>query len=399
MREIIFVSRYQISPIGHGGFHRTYQIWYDTLEIVGEKNLISLQATQGTSADRQSSKNTRLGYYYKELILRSQILLNWIKNRGSIHRLLEYLLSQIYKQVVDFPLVTSQSYEEILSTINGPALCILDHPNQRNILDVNLERDIPTIICPQNIESLDTHSLSFGNSSSKILYITSLTNELQFMSECSSRLCISKVETSLLQGLGMPTSYYPYIPVGDIRRRLTDVREKRTLGDISSNLFLMMGSTIHHTTKASFVWFLNQAREMGLPAGVNVIVGGKGTEDLLEEGEHIQGVEIRGWINQNELDILLEQVRAVIIPQYFGFGAITRLPEFSFANIPTIVSYHPTFAYDPFPGVCPVKQDWEAWYSTIERFSREPVEKSDFTFESWEANQPRPLADAINKYR
>ena len=65
--------------------------------------------------------------------------------------------------------------------------------------------------------------------------------------------------------------------------------------------------------------------EGGLPAGVRVVAVGGDTDKLLPSGTSVRGLELRGWLEQVELDALLARAAAAVIPQRLGFGALTRL--------------------------------------------------------------------------
>ena len=127
-----------------------------------------------------------------------------------------------------------------------------------------------------------------------------LANELGIFTQCTERLFISKVETGLVNGLGVTARYYPYLPVGDIRARLDLVQYERLKGNIEPGLFLIMGTAGHDTTRASFEWFVQNAQAHGLPTGVKIVVVGLDTEKLLPPGVVIPGLECRGWVEQNE---------------------------------------------------------------------------------------------------
>lgn len=132
----------------------------------------------------------------------------------------------------------------------------------------------------------------------------------------------------------------------------------------------MIGSASHVSTGDSFRWFLEQASRHGLPDGIKIIVAGDGSDKNFQEDAHFNRgglIDYRGWLKQTELDELLGRVGAVLIPQRHGFGALTRLPEFSLAGVPAIVSRHAVTAVDSLPRMTVVDDEWDAWRDAIER--------------------------------
>jgi glycosyltransferase involved in cell wall biosynthesis len=205
------------------------------------------------------------------------------------------------------------------------------------------------------------------------------------------------VETAVTGGLGFRSTYYPYLPVDEIRQRLRSIRRLRGSATPSERFFLMVGSCAHGTTRASFEWFIDNVRARGLPDGVRVVVTGSRTEQLLRGAAPIDGIELRGWIDQEELDRLLVQATAVLVPQLFGFGALTRLPELACAGIPVIASIHPTLAIDPPPGLVAVEDEWQAWRLQIERLAGERRDPAADEYDAWERRQASPLREYVSR--
>ena len=265
--------------------------------------------------------------------------------------------------------------------------------------------DIPTISCTQNFDALgddfDSISSNLGAyRSAKIpsqrrlaVYatLTDFANELQSLAQCDERLCISKIEAGLMSGLGLSYYYYPYLPVGGLRQRQDRIRERRLSSPRESGLYLLIGSASYAPIRKSCEWFIQNAREHSLPPNVRVVVLGAGTEKLLPEGKSVRGIEVKGWTEQEELDDLLVKAQAVLVPQQFGFGAPTRLPELSCAGIPVIGCYHPTYAIDPPPGFHATEATWDAWYKRMEELRRETVDVTVEQYDAWESAQPKPL--------
>ena len=161
----------------------------------------------------------------------------------------------------------------------------------------------------------------------------------------------------------------------------------------------MLGTGGHRSTWESFLWFVRSAQECGLPQGIRVVVSGRKTDQLLASGASVEGLELRGWLEQDELDKLLAQVQAVLVPQGSGFGALTRLPELSCAGIPAIVSRHPTYALDPPPGIDIVDDDWDSWCSGMEQIAGTGMRCDPDEYHRWEEDQVNPLEWVMGQWR
>ena len=199
-----------------------------------------------------------------------------------------------------------------------------------------------------------------------------------------------------MSGLGLSYHYYPYLPVGELRQRQDEIREKRLTSDREPGLFLLIGSASYAPIRKSCEWFITNAKHNSLPPGVRVVVLGAGTNKLLPQGESVPGVELKGWAEQAELDDLLVRAQAVLVPQQFGFGAPTRLAELSCAGIPVIGCQHPTFAIDPPPGFHLTEGTWDAWYERIEQLNCQNTGVTEADYNDWEAAQPKPLGKVVH---
>jgi hypothetical protein len=291
-----------------------------------------------------------------------------------------------------------QRYSKSAGELKAPAICVIEHASFSRLVPLNRELSIRTIACPQNLEALDT-AASFQQNNPKARYATAIdfADELTALSLCDDRLLISRIETGVVAGLGIPSRYYPYIPVGEISKGLLEIREVRSRSEIETGLFLMLGSGSHTTTWQAFSWFVTQAHREGLPPGAKVIVVGLRTDELLPPQVAVPGLELRGWLHQAELDSLLLRVQAILIPQQLGFGALTRLPESSCAGIPTIVSEHSTRAIDPPPGIVTVADEWPAWYSSMEKMMDQPTQITLENYQAWERHQAHTLRASIER--
>jgi hypothetical protein len=289
-------------------------------------------------------------------------------------------------------------YEEALQE-NAISVAVLDDSRFELLIDINERFQVATIACPQNLESLDWGLADAGQKRQRKIRSRDLAHELGILSKCSERLFISKAETALVGGCGLPAHYYPYVPVGQIRRWAEDVRRRRQQGSPEHGLFLMIGSAVHPPTFQAFHWFVQHALTNGLPKGVRVVVIGRGTNKLLPDKKSVPGLEIRGWVEQSEMEQLLVSSWSVLVPQFQGLGSLTRLPELASAGVPVLVSRHPTLALDVPPNASVVPVDtWEQWCNGIQAMmtSKSYIDNGRYT--EWERAQPNPWPLVAHKW-
>ncbi len=393
MTNILFLPRHNIDPNGRGGHHRDYQILTNLREIFGNTEVGSL-FLESTKPKR----STKIKNYWEESTKRLNLLLFALRNKISPQILRNELIRIGPYFVNPFGELYLDDYFEYIKKNGKPKVCVVDFPMCLPIIKFNQLNNIPTIYCPHNIDSFDIHSHLLVSDNSRMSLSLSWLVELETLASTSERLMISKVETSIINGLGLSSYYYPYLPVGVIRERFMDIRFRRNKNKINNKLFLMLGSITHRTTEEGFRWFLNNSFKNGLPKGINIIVAGRGGEKFASEYINIPGIEFRGILDQLELSNYLNKVAGVLIPQFSGFGAVTRLAEMSCAGIPVIVSEHPINALHKPPGVIQLSGSWKNWVETIMNFQEISENNSFLEFEDWEKNQPNPLFEVINQY-
>lgn len=346
--RVLFATMSAPSAVGQGGHHRSYQIVHDLEALVGTERLTMLCLSEergpATRAHTLSWKKRRLA--------------DLVKNRRRVRGGSDYS-PRAYVEESGL-----QQYRRSIDS-QKPDVCLTDHSGiAAGLLPFNERAGIPTVIFPQNIESLD-----WVRPGRLATAIADLGDELSILSACAARLCISRVEAGFLGGLGLPSRYYPYRPVADVESNLLGIRAERAARR-ESGLLLLLGSAVHRTTGESFAWLLRGIREHGLPPGVTLLVAGKSTESLLPRGESVPGVEVLGTVTPAVLHEALTRAVAVLVPQRRGFGALTRLPEMACAGIPYAVSEHACLALDLPPGATPVGDDPADWRAVIAEMAR-----------------------------
>ena len=376
MGSIIFITRARVTDIGPGGRHRSYQIMHDLLSHFGAAqvhvHVLSLQDwREQTHAD---AREPRISF--------SELCLNPLRA----------LIDTGYTQTNSTPHGFAAHYAAYIATLPQPLIAVVDDVRLTRILDINAQRSIPTILCPQNLETLDMLPAGSGRVRTRA-HLLDFAAETDTLRTLAARLMISKTEAGFISSLGMSAGYYPYLPAGQIGARLREIRMQRAVSkrDRDRGLFLMLGSAMHASTRHAFEHLVAQMRTHGLPAAMRIVLAGTGTQHIDITG--LRGVEAHGWIDQAELDRLLVAAQGVLVPQMHGFGAVTRISEMACAGIPTLTGRHAAWAINIPPGVQLVDDSWPTWLRAMEQISTQSPEVTGY--DEWERAQPRPLASEI----
>ena len=387
MPSIVFVTRSLPSGIGPGGKHRTYQIQHDLkagfdADLVHTLSLMDWWAKHAgarASSPSPASLVRRVGQRVRDC---------FENPLGIFH-------GTGYSSRAFSPRGFVREYRALLERLPRPVLTVVDDARFAGVVDVAREFDVPVIAITHNLESLDLAAADTHGSWALRTHLVDFANELGLLQRCAGRMFISKVETGLVSGLGLDTEHYPYLPVGAIRTRLEAIRHARLQGEQEPGLFLLLGSAMHGTTRRAFEWFLAQARSHGLPPGVRLVLAGKDTDTL--DLRETAGIEALGWVSQPDLDRLLTLARAVVVPQFSGFGSVTRLVELSCAGVPSLTSAHPTWAIDVPPGVHVLGDAWPEWHDLLHDLARSPRQTA-WDYPAWEAAQPQTLHRYLSRW-
>ena len=386
MPSIVFVTRSLPSGIGPGGKHRTYQIEHDLKVAFG--------------ADRVHTLSL-MDWWAKHAGLKASSARPTLASR-AVRRVRDCFENPLgvfhgtgYSSRAFSPRGFVREYRALLERLPRPILTVVDDARFAGIVSVASEFDVPVIAITHNLESLDLAAADAHGSWGLRTHLVDFANELGLLRRCAGRMLISKVETGLVGGLGLEAEHYPYLPVGGIRTRLEAIRLARVQAKQEPGLFLLLGSAMHGTTRRAFEWFLAQARSHGLPPGVRLVLAGKDTDSL--DIRETAGIEGLGWVNQPDLDRLLTLAQAVIVPQFSGFGSVTRLVELSCAGVPSLTSAHPTWAIDVPPGVHVLGDAWPEWHDLLHDLARSPRQAA-WDYPAWEATQPHSLHRYLSRW-
>ncbi len=195
----------------------------------------------------------------------------------------------------------------------------------------SLQREVPIIALPHNIESLvddDRHNSFCEKGPARI------GEEISQLAACKAVFTISWEESWLLKNSGCRALWLPYYPPKALLAELNRLRDKRaSTGEFN----LLFGSAENPPTLEGMREFLECYGRLRKPRQRPLIVAGHGTECLkpLAEG---RDVRILGAVAPAQLDDLLMRSGCLIVHQARGAGALTRIVEALTAGIPTVVN-------------------------------------------------------------
>lgn len=368
MTSVVLVASRTPSAVGPGGRHRAYQLHHELASAFGEANchLLDLAAwRENRPAERPRARPAHP--------------LAWAYPTG-------------FSTAGFAPRAFVADYESLIARLPRPVVTVVDDARLRPVLDAARRSGSPTVACLHNLESLDLATMGTGGWARPGSHLLDLATELDALRECDARLFISKVEAGLVGGFGLDADVHPYLPVGEIRDGLLGIRRARESGGRDPGLVVAIGSAMHATTRRALERLLEEVRAHGLPAGTRLVVAGACTEDLA--GPRPAGVETPGWVEQPALDRLLAAARCAVVPQFSGFGAVTRIVELACAGVPVVTGVHPTFAIDLPPGVRVAGHGGGGLLDAVAGIG-EAAATTLAAFETWESSQPRTLADTV----
>lgn len=337
---IIYFSRQAADIYSHGGCRRTAQI-IDALSeidfgfVSAEDYLLS-----STVDDRPCNKflEFRMVSDYFEASRKKNVTSGlyekWIASKR------DYLLHLN---------LVAHDWQDALKFNKHLKLAIVDDPVYfiplfKHLLSCN----IPIIVTCQNIETL---------SASQMLpeFQRELFDfELDLFSNSNLVVTISREEAFLLNNLGIKNSYVPYYPVAELKDRMLAIRDSRKT--TLKRDILLIGSVGNMPTLDGMVKFLTLWQETARYDSTveKLVVAGFGTEQLQQ---YVSGnsVVLKGALSDEDLDQLLAQVKATVVYQENGSGALTKICEFLMAGIPVFANQHAARSYYNLPGIIEFK--------------------------------------------
>lgn len=226
-----------------------------------------------------------------------------------------------------------------------PPLAFLDDPVYFAPLFHSLdERSVPVAAFCHNLESLAPEQVRSRAASGL------LKKETGLLARCRLVITISREETWLLRNLGIDACYLPYYPCRAIVQNMLRIREARK--ERSRSHFLLLGSACNLQSRAGMQALVRywDGQKLNEAAGP-LLIAGQQTEKSFPPGLQPEGIRVRGTLSSEDLHRLLEEVRACIIYQESGAGALTRIPELLLAGIPVLANAHAARSFHHQPGV------------------------------------------------
>lgn len=392
---VAFVSYRAAKCDGDGGNHRTYQILCDLQAEFGEQRVWCLALEDWVAnSSRRPVRPHRAGWLTRAGRRATRMVENPYK----------LLTREAWSQQMRFgtrgvlALEFVDDYRAQVNVKGHPDICVVDHPIFDQIRLLNDQSGIPTVVASHNIESLDVSRVQLRHLLNAHSAGIDLANELRALSRYHERFAISKVECSLLTGIGLSCRFYPYVPAGEVRDKLIQIAANRLTQPVQSDLFLLMGTAFHAPTRRSLEWFIHHAAEYGLPDGARVVVVGDSVMELAASARGARNIELRGRISESDLDRLLSTVGTALVPQRMGFGALTRIAELACAGVPVLTFPHASFAIDPSPGVRVLDDDtWPTLVDAMAGSMQTPRSVEPAAYAEWEAQSARPLGPALRQ--
>jgi hypothetical protein len=394
-----FVSYRAATPCGDGGNHRTYQILRDLQQALGCDRVAHIALEDWATAPESWRPTSQAP------LARARLLPRRLRQR--VERMTEnpynLLTREGWSRRAGFGtrgVLPRQFCERYVDGVlsRGTRVSVVDHPLFDQVRSVNARAGVPTIIATHNLESLDVARARFESRAAAQRSGVDFGNELWSLARFAGRLAISKIEAAVLNGVGIGSHYYPYVPCLEVRAELLRTAMERCRGRQDLRQFLLMGSAFHAPTRRSMQWFVEHAARDGLPGGARVVLVGSHVDALVPPGSRIPGLDVRGRVSDAELRTLLLSAGTALIPQRVGFGALTRIPELSCAGVPSLVFPHASSALDPPPGARTLADDsWTALVDGMRLAMDAPVTVDPDAYFDWETRQQRPLGTALSR--
>jgi len=330
-KKIIYFSRCENNPSGHGGDKRVAQIC-DSLNhfdyefvstcsppVTIPQNLHDLlhNSSGYFQIKRSQFYKKRITYakYYKWSERFRDALLNW------------HLLSQLFIESLD----------------ETPQLLFIDDPVfLAPIVFYAKAKGIPLVAFCQNIETLSREQVEYAFQREMFTY------ELELLSLCDLVVTISTEETWLLRNFGMDPVYLPYFPTKQIADRCEAVRKRRQ--ESTKTEFLMLGTVGNLPTLEGMKKVITAITRDTILQKERLIIAGYGTTQLVSFVDDPR-IEVRGDLTDAELDELLTVTKGCIVYQENASGALTKIPELLMAGVPVILNPHAARSHHNLPGI------------------------------------------------
>jgi len=239
----------------------------------------------------------------------------------------------------------ARSWARETERLPGMELAVIEEPVYFKAL-VNMlhAQGVPIIASCQNIETLSYPQIDSSRR------FTLLRSELQALSLCELAISISREDTWLLRNFGIPAFYFPYYPPEQVRGPLLSIRKARH-GNVKKGVILL-GNAGNLATRKGMARVLEYWQENNLSQKFDRLqLAGYKTDCFFAGWSQDRHVEFLGPLAQDDFAERLSGVKACLVYQDGGGGALTRIAEMLAAGIPVLSSFHAARSYHGMPGV------------------------------------------------
>ena len=331
MSKVIYFSRLLPQEDKGGGSRRLLQIQEFLKRIHPQVELVHPWRSDLIPVEKMKQINTRSREKsFHSFPLPGMFINKWSEeHRGMIYRFREYCrvwlrsvpdLEKLDLAVMDDPIYFLPLFKKLI------------------------RRRVPVIAVCHNIESVVPGQVKKDRAREL------LEKELELLSQCRLVITISREEDVILRNFGITSRYMPYYPVESIQKRLLAIREKRRF--TSKEDILMVGTSKNLPTREGMMRAASYWNEKRLEkAAGKLIVGGFFSEEYLASMPVGDSVEYHGTFSSEELDGVMEKVKACLCYQESGAGALTRICEMLTAGVPVLANTHAARSYYNMKGV------------------------------------------------
>lgn len=344
--RLIHFSRFISNADGGGGARRTAQL-HEALERVAVE-IVSSQVMVGEKAAKFMNFSPSREFYDK------------LEQHGE-------MWSEARRPGVTRLRRVSAAWAAYLEEFDSFDLALVDDPIYFLPLIERLKKDgIPVVALAHNIESLAREQV-VDDFQGKLF-----SEEFAAFKKCDLVVTISREEDLLMNNFGIKTIFFPYYPVREIYDRLISAKQGRN-GYKEKCHYLTMGSAANVVTCSGMEALLEFWRKEPLASSKeHLIVAGYNLQQYLRDPHDIN-VEFVGEVTNDCHDEILKKVKACIIYQETGSGALTRITELLIAGVPVIANTVAARSYYNINGVLEFC-DFKMLGKALEKFDNHEVE-------------------------
>jgi hypothetical protein len=372
--RVLFLSQATPGPMSGGGPRRSHQLWHELNECFGAENVVLASA--------------------------GEFVLPYAVPPGRLQKLFSMVSSKIRggtKTLSRFenpgPATTVQNYRRLVES-SKPDVVLVESADVHYLAEINNDYGLKTVSAPWSLEALTNKLVHLITAFRRPVCDTEisgrvadafrhLAEDLLSGAKCEKIWALSRLECGFLKGVGLPSAYLPYYPVGDAELYLERIRLQRSP---RHGTFLICGGSITQNA-VGLQHFLQQLQPADVPSGAKIVIVGM-RELPAQWISHLNDeVEFRGYLSDEDFCSLLSQSQAVLIPQNCGFGCMTRVADSLRAGVPVIADAMVGNGMGDIPGLTLVEDSQGSWSAALHAAMIEPIDEFFSSFCSWHLQQ------------